>query len=83
GMIVEEPMEDQILTKKSKLTVYFDNLRQINQRRFSKFREMADINFRASDFASEETKGNVFSSMMAGITLFLQDNVAKLTSKNA
>ncbi|MDX5022649.1 hypothetical protein, partial [Streptococcus suis] len=32
---------------------------------------------------SEETKGNVFSSMMAGITLFLQDNVAKLTSKNA
>lgn len=83
GMIVEEPMDDQILTKKSKLTVYFDNLRQINQRRFSKFREMADINFRASDFASEETKGNVFSSMMAGITLFLQDNVAKLTSKNA
>lgn len=83
GMIVEEPIDDQILTKKSKLTVYFDNLRQINQRRFSKFREMADINFRASDFASEETKGNVFSSMMAGITLFLQDNVAKLTSKNA
>ena len=41
---------------------------------------MADLNFRSSDFASEETKGNVFSSMMSGINLFLQDNIAKLTS---
>lgn len=44
---------------------------------------MADLNFRSSDFASEETKGNVFSSMMSGINLFLQDNIAKLTSKNS
>lgn len=83
GEVVENPMKDQQLTKKSKITVYFDNLRSINQRQFSKFREMADLNFRSSDFAAEETKGNVYSSMMSGINLFLQDNIAKLTSKNS
>lgn len=71
------------IVMKSKLTDYFDELRQVNVIRFSKFREMADINFRASDFASEETKGNVYSSMMSGLNLFLQDNIARLTSKNS
>lgn len=83
GEIVENPDKNQQVKKKSKITVYFDNLRQINQKQFSKFRDMADLNFRSSDFASEETKGNVFSSMMSGINLFLQDNIAKLTSKNS
>ncbi|HEO8394869.1 TPA: type IV secretory system conjugative DNA transfer family protein [Streptococcus agalactiae] len=83
GEIVENPDKNQQVKKKSKITVYFDNLRKINQEQFSKFRDMADLNFRSSDFASEETKGNVFSSMMSGINLFLQDNIAKLTSKNS
>lgn len=83
GEIVENPDREQQVKKKSKITVYFDNLRKINQKQFSKFRDMADLNFRSSDFASEETKGNVFSSMMSGINLFLQDNIAKLTSKNS
>ncbi|MHB9782696.1 VirD4-like conjugal transfer protein, CD1115 family [Streptococcus sp. 10F2] len=83
GTIIENPSRDQYVKKKSKITVYFDNLRKINQKQFSKFRDMADLNFRSSDFASEETKGNVFSSMMSGINLFLQDNIAKLTSKNS
>lgn len=83
GEIVENPTKDYQVKKKSKITVYFDNLRKINQEQFSKFRDMADLNFRSSDFASEETKGNVFSSMMSGINLFLQDNIAKLTSKNS
>ena len=83
GEIVENPTRDQQLKKKSKLTVYFDNLRQINQEQFSKFRQMADMEFRASDFGGDETKGNVYSSMMTGINLFLQDNIAKLTSKNS
>ncbi len=68
---------------KSKLTLYFDQLRKINDKEFSKFREMADINLRNSDFASEETKGNIYSSMLSGINLFLQDNIARLTSKNS
>ena len=83
GEIVDNPDKNQQVKKKSKITVYFDNLRLINQKQFSKFRDMADLNFRSSDFASEETKGNVFSSMMSGINLFLQDNIAKLTSKNS
>lgn len=83
GEVVESPEREDRVKVKSKLTVYFDNLRKINQQQFSKFREMADINFRASDFASEETKGNVYSSMMSGLNLFLQDNIAKLTSKNS
>lgn len=83
GDIIENPDRDQQVKKKSKITVYFDNLRKINQEQFSKFRDMADLNFRSSDFAAEETKGNVFSSMMSGINLFLQDNIAKLTSKNS
>lgn len=83
GEIIENPDRGQQVKKKSKITVYFDNLRKINQKQFSKFRDMADLNFRSSDFASEETKGNVFSSMMSGINLFLQDNIAKLTSKNS
>lgn len=83
GEIVENPTKDQQLKKKSKITVYFDNLRQINRQQFSKFREMADMEFRASDFGGDETKGNVYSSMMTGLNLFLQDNVAKLTSKNS
>lgn len=68
--------------KKSRLTFYFDQLREANRSKYSKFREMADINYRMSDFAGGETRGIVYSSMMAGLDLFLQDNVAKLTSKN-
>lgn len=83
GNIVTNPERGEETYPKSKLTLYFDNLRKINQQSFSKFREMADINFRSSDFASEETKGNVYSSMLSGVNLFLQDNIAKLTSKNS
>lgn len=83
GNLFEESDEKRPTERKSKLTFYFDELRKLNAITFSKFREMADINFRSSDFASEETKGNVYSSMMSGINLFLQDNIAKLTSKNS
>ncbi|WP_168350658.1 VirD4-like conjugal transfer protein, CD1115 family [Ligilactobacillus murinus] len=75
-----EPEEGAI--KKNKLTFYFDKLREANEKKYSKFREMADINYRTSDFAGGETRGTVYSSMLAGINLFLQDNIARLTSKN-
>ena len=83
GNEVTEPEEGVRYQTKSRLTLYFDELRRINQLRFSKFREMADINLRTSDFASEETKGNIYSSMLSGVNLFLQDNIARLTSKNS
>lgn len=83
GNEVTEPEEGVRYQTKSRLTMYFDELRKVNQLRFSKFREMADINLRTSDFASEETKGNIYSSMLSGVNLFLQDNIARLTSKNS
>lgn len=81
--IVESPEQGEPVTKKSKITVYFDNLRMVNRKQFSKFRAMADNEFRASDFGGEETKGNVYSSMVTSLNLFLQDNVAKIASKNS
>lgn len=74
GEIVENPSREQQVSKKSKITVYFDNLRQVNQNN-SRNLDNGDIEFRASDFGGDETKGNVYSSMMTGINLFLQDNV--------
>ena len=32
GEIIENPSREQQVSKKSKITVYFDNLRQINQK---------------------------------------------------
>ncbi|MEY8737882.1 VirD4-like conjugal transfer protein, CD1115 family [Lactobacillus sp. AN1001] len=74
--------DDENAIKKGSLTLYFDKLREANEVKYSKFREMADINFRTSDFAGEETRGNIYSSMTSGLNLFLQDNIARLTSKN-
>lgn len=81
--IVENPEQGDLVTKKSKITVYFDNLRMVNRKQFSKFRAMADNEFRASAFGGDETRGNIYSSMITGLNLFLQDNVAKMTSKNS
>lgn len=83
GTVVDEVPKGAQVLKRTKLTLYFDNLRKTNRKKYSKFREMADINFRSSDFASEETKGNVYSSMLADLQLYLQDDIAKLTSKNS
>lgn len=83
GNLIKDIKKQKQENRKSKITYYFDELRKINSMRFSKFREMADINFRTSDFASSETKGNVYTSLMAGVTLYLQDNIAKLTSANS
>ena len=73
GTVVDEVPKGAQVLKRTKLTLYFDNLRKTNRKKYSKFREMADINFRSSDFASEETKGNVYSSMLADLQLYLQD----------
>lgn len=82
--IIENPTPQQMQTLRSisMITYYFSVLRKVNEQKFSKFREMAYINFQTSDFSSEETKGNVYTSLMAGVKLFLEDNIAKLTSKN-
>lgn len=83
GNVVKNENAKENQQREKQLKLYFDELRKINQERYSKFREMADINYRTIDFSGGETQGNVLSSMLSGIVLFFQDNVARLTSKNS
>lgn len=75
--VLEEPSQNA--EKKSKLSVYFENLQNLP----GDFRDQAFQSFQQSNFAGEETAGNVYSSAIAGINLYLQDDVARLTSKNS
>lgn len=82
GDIYEAPVEDGSTTKQSKLTAYFNQLRKINKVKPSQFLTMADDSFRQSNFAGEETKGSIFSSMLSGLKLFMNDSIARMTSEN-
>ncbi|MFD2254414.1 VirD4-like conjugal transfer protein, CD1115 family [Lactococcus formosensis subsp. bovis] len=82
GDIYETPLEDGSTTKQSKLTAYFNQLRKINKIKPSQFLTMADDSFRQSNFAGEETKGSIFSSMLSGLKLFMNDSIARMTSEN-
>jgi type IV secretory pathway TraG/TraD family ATPase VirD4 len=82
GNIWDGPLEDGSATKQSKLTVYFNQLRKINKEKPSQFLTMADDSFRQSNFAGEETKGSIFSSMLSGLKLFMNDSIARMTSEN-
>lgn len=75
--ILEEPNQNAV--KKSKLSVYFESLQKLP----GDFRDQAFQSFQQSNFAGEETAGNVYSSAIAGINLYLQDDIARLTSKNS
>lgn len=80
GMSAEER---QFIEKRTAATLYFNNLAKVQKQKFSRFREMAINNYNQSNFAGEEAKGNIYSSFMTGLNLYLQDNIAKLTSKNS
>lgn len=82
GDIYETPLDDGSTTKQSKLTAYFNQLRKINKIKPSQFLTMADDSFRQSNFAGEETKGSIFSSMLSGLKLFMNDSIARMTSEN-
>ena len=82
GTIYDSQLEDGSLEKKSKITVYFDDLRRTNKLKASPFLTMADNSFRQSNFAGEETKGSIFSSMLQGLKLFANDSIARMTSEN-
>ncbi|MGT2930185.1 type IV secretory system conjugative DNA transfer family protein [Streptococcus dentasini] len=83
GNLIDHPTQDMIVERCSKITAYFNNLQRVNQVQYSKFREQAILAFASSNFAAGETQGNIYSSMMSGINLYLQDNIAKLTSMNS
>lgn len=82
GEIFKEPAEDGSTTRQSKLTAYFNQLRAIHKIKPSQFLVMADDSFRQSNFAGEETKGSIFSSMLSGLKLFMNDSIARMTSEN-
>lgn len=82
GNIYDMPSEDGSTSKQSKLTAYFNQLRKINKEKPSQFLTMADDSFRQSNFAGEETKGSIFSSMLSGLKLFMTDSIARMTSEN-
>lgn len=78
----EDLMEGVQGFKRSKITLYFDELKKINREQPSQFLTMADDSFRQSNFAGEETKGSIFSSMISGVKNFLNDSIARMTSEN-
>ena len=75
--IVSNPQRGQQVSMKSKLTVYFSKLRDLNDVEYSEFRQMALDSFAQSKFAGEETSGNIYSSAMEGIKLYQQSDITK------
>lgn len=67
-------------TEISQLTNYFDLLADAPQ---SELREMALQAFQQSRFAVSETQGSIYASMMEGIKLYQQRDIARLTSLNS
>lgn len=64
----------------SYLTAYFDLMGEAPQTEFS---EMALQAFQQSRFAGNETQGSIYASMMEGIKLYQQRDIARLTSLNS
>lgn len=71
------------VSQKNKLLVYFAKMQKLQSKNYSKWRQMALDAFSQSKFAGEETSGNIYSSAMEGIKIYLQSNIAKLTSLNS
>lgn len=74
-----QEMPDPLIKGKtiSKLTFYFD---QMSKAPTSEFREMALQAFQQSRFAGSETHGSIYAGMMAGIKMYQQRDIARLTS---
>lgn len=72
-----------VASQKPKLVVYFEKLAELNRKNYSPFRQMAVDAFAQSKFAGDETSGNIYSGAMEGIKIYLQSNIAKLTSMNS
>lgn len=83
NVIPDDDTETPIAGTKSLLTIYFESLAEKNDHEYSPIRQMAHDAFAQSKFAGEETAGNIYSSAMEGIKIYLQTNIAKLTSLNS
>lgn len=70
----------------SALTAYFQGLRELNE--FSdddsqEIRRLALDAFAQSKFAGEETAGSIYASMMEGIKIYQQRDLAQLTAQSS
>lgn len=70
------------MTKANMLVIYFAKLRQLQANNFSRWRQMALDAFAQSKFSGDETTGNIYSSAIGPIKIYLQSNIARLTSMN-
>ena len=78
--LLEMPEDNEPKSQKNKLLVYFAKLQKLNEKNYSKFRQMALDAFAQSKFAGDETSGNIYSSAMEGIKIYQQSDIAKMTS---
>lgn len=81
--LLEMPEDNEPKSQKNKLLVYFAKLQKLNEKNYSKFRQMALDAFAQSKFAGDETSGNIYSSAMEGIKIYQQSDIAKMTSLNS
>ena len=68
-------------SKTTKLSYYFKAMAQIKVK--TPLQEMALEAFQQSNFAGDETAGNIYASMMEGIKIYQQRDIARLTSMNS
>lgn len=74
--------DTKAVAAKNKLLMYFTKLRKLQDAKFSKWRQMALDAFAQSKFSGDETTGNIYSSAIGPIKIYLQSNIAQLTSMN-
>lgn len=65
----------------TRLSYYFKKMAQIKNK--TQLQEMALEAFQQSNFAGDETTGNIYASMMEGIKIYQQRDIAQLTSMNS
>lgn len=65
----------------TRLSYYFKKMAQIKNK--TQLQEMALEAFQQSNFAGDETAGNIYASMMEGIKIYQQRDIAQLTSMNS
>ena len=82
-----QSVTDENGKESSYLTLYFQGLRELNQQKdnddSAELRRLALDAFSQSKFAGDETAGSIYASMMEGIKIYQQRDIARLTSMNS
>ncbi|RHX71971.1 conjugal transfer protein TraG [Lactiplantibacillus plantarum] len=76
-----QEIQDDASLLTTRLSYYFKKMAQIKNK--TQLQEMALEAFQQSNFAGDETAGNIYASMMEGIKIYQQRDIAQLTSMNS